>query len=375
MTRLDRWAEPRHFGLAIGNPEANPALDEARRAAEERDVAKGGLLWDIVGPAKELVFQATTTDGPKFTVIGPVLDARHLDLSYSAGFEIFGFDGDDDVKETLAVALSQDVPVYPNDASSGVELARLHQDLVTNGFVTQVDGKPTRLKPVKGRYGPGDKDIIDVDITEIFPADFLLLQARERVRRSHAERAERTLAMLTAAINQLQSVLERSIANERRLQEVLTEFPILLGLDYRTVHPQYQLGGEYIMDYALERHSGLVDLLEIEASSHQLFTKSGNPRATLIHAEQQVLDWLDWIDSHGEYARWQHSGLLRPAGYVVIGRRSGMASTDERRLRRRNLSWHGSLTVETYDDVLDRARDVLRVLIANPPADDQGEAQ
>ena len=62
------------------------------------------------------------------------------------------------------------------------------------------------------------------------------------------------------------------------------------------------------MDYALERRSGLVDLVEIEASHHFLFTLRGNPRQHLIHAEQQVLDWLHWIEAHGAYARERLGG-------------------------------------------------------------------
>ena len=58
------------------------------------------------------------------------------------------------------------------------------------------------------------------------------------------------------------------------------------------------------MDYALERHSGLLDLVEIESSSLELFTKDGNPRKELVHAEQQVFDWLEWMEANGSYVEF-----------------------------------------------------------------------
>ena len=45
----------------------------------------------------------------------------------------------------------------------------------------------------------------------------------------------------------------------------------MLGLDYLNVLPKYQLGSEYQVDYALEKYSGLIDLMEIESSNLPLF--------------------------------------------------------------------------------------------------------
>jgi hypothetical protein len=128
------------------------------------------------------------------------------------------------------------------------------------------------------------------------------------------------------------------------------------------VIPKHRLGSEFEMDYALERTSGLIDLVEIEASNHALFTKAGNPSEQLVHAEQQVLDWLDWIEKHGEYARTKFPGLLSPVGYVVIGRSASLSVADRARLTRRNLMFQGTLVILTYDDLLARAQALLNWL-------------
>ncbi|MCB8980031.1 MAG: hypothetical protein H6657_21685 [Ardenticatenaceae bacterium] len=61
------------------------------------------------------------------------------------------------------------------------------------------------------------------------------------------------------------------------MQRCLTDNPILFGLDYQLVIPKQALGSEYEMDYALVRWNGQIDLVEIEASTHKLFTKKIKP--------------------------------------------------------------------------------------------------
>ena len=117
------------------------------------------------------------------------------------------------------------------------------------------------------------------------------------------------------------------------------------------------------MDYALERVSGLIDLVEIEASTHRLFNKRGDPTKDLVHAEQQVLDWLDWLERNHSYARENLPGLMRPRGYVLIARSKGLTEEEQRTLSRRNTIFGETLQVLTYDDVLARARNMKRLLL------------
>ena len=95
------------------------------------------------------------------------------------------------------------------------------------------------------------------------------------------------------------------------LQRCLFRHPILFGAEYIRVIPKFSLGGDFEMDFALQRSSGLIDMVEIENSKHALFTKNGNPRSQLVHAEQQVIDWHS--ASAGKFDRDQpwNSGVPR----------------------------------------------------------------
>ncbi|WP_157824192.1 Shedu anti-phage system protein SduA domain-containing protein [Planococcus sp. MB-3u-03] len=91
--------------------------------------------------------------------------------------------------------------------------------------------------------------------------------------------------------------------NENRLQEILTTYPILFGTEYIEVLDKHRFGSEYEADYVLKRYNGLYDVVEIEASTLNVYTKQGNPASALVHAEQQIMDWLEWIEHNNSYAR------------------------------------------------------------------------
>jgi hypothetical protein len=107
---------------------------------------------------------------------------------------------------------------------------------------------------------------------------------------------------------------------EAELQKCLQGNPILFGTEYREVIPKLALGAEYEMDFALKTWNGEIHILEIEISRKALFTQKLRPSADLVHAEQQVLDWYDWIERFPSYADSQLVNLARPYGYIIIGR-------------------------------------------------------
>ncbi|MEJ7744438.1 MAG: Shedu anti-phage system protein SduA domain-containing protein [Nocardioidaceae bacterium] len=128
---------------------------------------------------------------------------------------------------------------------------------------------------------------------------------------------------------------------------------MLFGLEYSEIIPKFKLGKTFEMDFALQRHSGLVDLLEIEPSNLPLYTKAGNPTQHLVHAEQQVLDWLEWLETNARLARDDLPGLTRPIALVCIGSRASLSDADSIRLRRRNSTWNGTITIlEAYQKVV-----------------------
>lgn len=321
-----------------------------------------GFMIDLMAQTKELVFDVV--DGvPELHFISYLLDP-HFSLVLCEVIESVDSD-DEEIKRDMALAIAYDVPIYPNTPEAAPELYRLHRDLIAEGFTDEVDGEKRRYRLTRyGRLAHDAEELLrNHDCLEmVSPADALLMKALFEESLQEREAAGQVLARLRAAIEELEEQLALPARDEGALQRILTRNPSLFGAEYCRVRPKHRLGSEYEMDYALERVSGLYDLVEIEASTHALYTKAGNPTAALIHAEQQVLDWLSWVDMNNPYAQQTLPGVQRPRGFIVIGRRTTLTEADTSRLARRNVALQSSYQVLTYDDLLDRARNLLRLL-------------
>jgi Domain of unknown function (DUF4263) len=292
------------------------------------------------------------------------LDAKTGSLMLARTWSGIDLD-ENEAKKLLAGAVSQDVPVYPDDEEAADHLHRLHASLFAEGFTADHEGNPTRYEwrgDKRITYDP-DTDKWQVEPTSsMFPADTLAFVHEANERQQLVVEAIRVLAELRSGVDELSRLLENDARDEGSLQLCLTRFPTLFGLQYQRVLPKYRLGSDFELDFALEITYGLVDLVEIEASNLRLYTNSGNPTKELVHAEQQILDWLEWLEANARLARDDLPGMMRPIGQVIIGRRESLSSKDSVRLRRRNAAWQGSVQVLTYDDLLDRGRNVIDLL-------------
>jgi hypothetical protein len=128
---------------------------------------------------------------------------------------------------------------------------------------------------------------------------------------------------------------------------------------------QKRLGSEYVTDFMIgAAHSFGVDWVAVELESPRaaLFTKSGDPSATLNHAIRQILNWRTWLTHNLSYATRPESedglGLskLRPdvEGLVLIGRRSRLSDADN--ALRSQMSHDLNIAIHTYDYILDITR-------------------
>jgi Domain of unknown function (DUF4263) len=371
--RLTRWkkATPLLTFLSGDNKEQLETLSKLQGAALQ-DKPKEGIGFTqggMIQACRELIFDLR--DGvPIFHAIMYGIDTDQVAVKLEHMFEIL-VEGkqseeeiDEDVRNTLAVAAGYSIPVYPNNEKVAPILAKFHRRMLIDGF-TAPDGKGSRVR-LKLTKSPG-KRISDptlfneLDPTEmVSPADLLLMREALAAEMASLSGARRVVVGIRQAIGELESLLSSSARNENSIQRCLTANPLLFGPEYLRIIPKHRLGSEFEMDYALERHSGLVDLVEIESSSLALFNKKGDPSSHLVHAEHQVIDWLHWIEVNNPYARRGLPGLANPMGFVVIGRSHTLREVDAERLHRRNAILQPRLTILTYDQLLERARQILK---------------
>jgi hypothetical protein len=359
VNRSDKWEEPQAFPVLVSNPEANPSL--AKMLISDVRVTNATLI----GICREIIFRQVA-NGYEFDLIAFTIDASTGALTLGKTLRVIDA-GEDEAKSTLAIARAFDVPVYPDEPELSQELQRLYTALFEEGFTAPSgEGERMRLKvPSEERgldYDTETSRWIVNPILSTSPGEALLAAAKASENERRFADAVRLVGTLRAAVDDLESLLDSKVRNENALQRCLTSYPILFGLNYQRVIPKYKLGSPYVMDYALEDVSGLVDLVEIESSSLPLYTQNGNPSHHLTHAEQQILDWLEWLEANARVARDDMPTMMRPMGQVVIGRRASMTPMDQRRFQRRNASWQGVMRLLTYDDVLDRGKNMLKIL-------------
>jgi hypothetical protein len=176
------------------------------------------------------------------------------------------------------------------------------------------------------------------------------------------QKQQRVIDELEIAIDDFERVVSRE-PDERVIQEYLTirRNQILLDPSALSVRPKVQLGSEYEIDFVVQVAEDQYVLVEIERSGLPVLTDRGRPRAELTHAQQQVKDWFDWIGRHGEYARSIMPGISEPKGWVIMGRRNSIPP-EHRHVLARESAESRRITTQTYDDLLDRAKQHLQNL-------------
>lgn len=352
--RIEMWLK-RGWAVSVILPDD---LDRPEEHTEEEFEAL--MLW-LFQAAREIVF-GVTAEGKYFLV--PIGWVVNPDTALQELRPLFRFVTayENQVKSWLFRTMLIDLPIIAENQEAGMKLSEIYKDLQLNGFsINQEDGNPLQVAVDLGPYEEVAKGAHSVRAV-VQPFEIIEVLEQLNAERLSTSRAKTLILRVDAAISELSLLLERSERNEHDLQRCLTANAILFGTRCRRVIPKHSLGSEYEIDYVLELTDGGMDVMEIEASTHSLYTKKGNPTAILTHAEQQVYDWLFWLEENSAYARTKLPNLHRPRGIVVIGRRSSLSTKDAERLNWRNRSLDNRIKIFTFDDLLDNAialRDLL----------------
>jgi cold shock CspA family protein len=177
-------------------------------------------------------------------------------------------------------------------------------------------------------------------------------------------RSNRSTAYATA-VEELESLINMVGVREQALHDFFVRYPdFILTDDYLRAHSKLVLEADdtdtLIPDFMLEPVSQirLCDLLELKLPSVRL-DAGGDRRqrfaATVLEACAQLRNYRDYFEEKRNRERFRAKyGLdaFRPRMLVVIGRRGKMDPLEWRRLEGDLPELH----VQTYDDLLDRAK-------------------
>ncbi len=169
------------------------------------------------------------------------------------------------------------------------------------------------------------------------------------------------------------AIIERDDVDE--VQHVLPFLSIpknwlFLSPSAEHVWPEKMLGNKWRVDFIVREADSTYVAIEVESPKKRLY-KTGSsiePYAEWTHAEQQVRDYCNFIDSNRDYVEREEklAGVLKPRGLVIIGRRADLTPDGRRKLAERNAD-SGRYQTVTFDDIIDRARviiDRVRAMLA-----------
>lgn len=148
---------------------------------------------------------------------------------------------------------------------------------------------------------------------------------------------------------------------EEAYQAFLSKHPVFLDPLASAVIPKQKLGIEFVTDFVLHRFDGKYTLVEIEKPQDRLFTSRRDFTSQFTHAFGQVLDFQQWVDSHGEYANSLMPGISSPRGCLVMGRRSELDEMEKKKLHRLSITCP-HVTFKTFDDVIEDAKALYKAI-------------
>jgi len=144
---------------------------------------------------------------------------------------------------------------------------------------------------------------------------------------------------------------------------------VLLGPEYRECHAPFTISSGSEIDILAIRHDDFADLWELKRPGAPVFSHYGqwmHHSKECAQALGQLMEYYDLAENELTEGRRSYAArrgidvrLHRPRGFVVIGR---YRSDQERERLRLENSFFAGISILTYDDVIERAQELLHFL-------------
>lgn len=157
--------------------------------------------------------------------------------------------------------------------------------------------------------------------------------------------------------------------SESEWQSWFSQNSWLLGTEFVRVVDERRINVENITDYLVEAYDGFLDIVEIKKPSKEIKfwsdTKDHDnyfPHSDLIKAITQSLNYIAQvekeIDSKDFQKRVDNVSVIKPRCTLIFGRSLNWNDEQKEAYRILNSSYH-SITILTYDHVLERAKRII----------------
>ncbi|AKT38655.1 Shedu anti-phage system protein SduA domain-containing protein [Chondromyces crocatus] len=169
-------------------------------------------------------------------------------------------------------------------------------------------------------------------------------------------------------VRAFEALVERNELEERYREFLKKNWRIILGPRYRECKSPHDVGRGAKVDLLFVRHDDFPDLWELKRPDQPVLKGYGDRlhlSEECARAVGQLMEYIDLAEKEraGPNSYEARKGLQvrleRPRGVVVIGRRSDDRERDHLALQN---SFLAGISILTYDDLLDSAREILTFL-------------
>lgn len=148
-------------------------------------------------------------------------------------------------------------------------------------------------------------------------------------------------------------LLRKRNKREAELHSFMKRYPIILDGHHAKVYSEVTIGA-YRADlvFCYEQSDKRIVLVELERDDLSIFNKKNRLRHSVVHAVQQVEDWIDAVRQNSPSMPSWLKGAYVVEGVVIVGRTNTLDQQQKNTLF--NLNSNRVVKIITYDDLLQR---------------------
>jgi hypothetical protein len=168
------------------------------------------------------------------------------------------------------------------------------------------------------------------------------------------------------AIREFESLLIKDSILEARWQKWFKENDWVFNTDFVEILEKRTIDTSNITDFLVESYDGFIDIVEIKRHTFDFWNKSTDhnnyiPSSELTKAIMQCAKYIYELEREAGNSKFiEQNGIkpIKPRCTLIFGRSNNWSNPQKEEFRILNSMYH-SISIMTYDNVLDRAKKLI----------------
>ena len=181
-----------------------------------------------------------------------------------------------------------------------------------------------------------------------------------------------SIQKIELSVERLERIIMGEYANEVEIQYFLKNNIWMFGNDYIYIVENGKINVQNILDMVPQNFESYIDIIEVKLPKEKLFNfdESHNNYYSTSHLTKAIAQTQNYIFElekktiDEEYLHENSCKVIRPKGIILYGAYEPLNEEEKQYLRILNSSYH-NLQIITYQQLLEKAKNTLRILKEN----------